>query len=302
MKLIIPMAMTDATLAASNVTEDDADEWDAGTTYATAEQVIVLATHKVYESAAGSNLGYDPTTDDGTWWFEVGATNRWKAFDQKLADPVTKAGTVTYRVTVDSLVTGIAFFGLEASEIRVQVTDTGATETYDTTLSLVDDSEIVDWFSFFTTELDSYQTQALFVDLAAYVGYAIDLTIGDGIGTVEVGQIVLGRVVTLGTTLEDTTVGLTSFSTKEQDTFGNWTIVPRAKSDPVNYRFSMPATGAARTQRWLNSRRDAPTVYFASEDIIKNYGVMTYGLFQDYEIPLRKAGVSIVNLEIEGLT
>ncbi|WP_353474781.1 hypothetical protein PVT71_14525 [Salipiger sp. H15] len=302
MKIIAPIAITDAILVASNIAEDDHAEWDSGTAYGAGDSVIVLATHKVYESVQAANSAHDPTTDDGTWWFEVSATNLWKAFDRRLADQVENSGTITYRLDAGELVTGIAFFNLDAASVRIQVTSNAAVETYDKTVELVDDSDIVDWFSFFTTALDNYVQEALFVDLAAYPEYTIDITIGDGTGTAKVGQIVIGKVLKLGDALEGTTIGLTSYSTKEVDDFGSWTIVPRAKSDPVNFDFAMPASGAGRVKRILNSLRDTPAVYFAGESLVSTHGAMTYGFFQDYEIPLKKAGVSIVQLEIEGLT
>ena len=302
MKVIAPIAITEAILADSNVGEGDNPAWDAGTTYAAGARVNVLSTHKVYESAQGANQGHDPTTDDSTWWIEVGATNRWKSFDQRLGDQVQNAGTISYSLTAPSLVTGIAFFNMAAAQVRVQVTDAASNETFDVTRSLVDATEIVDWFSFFTTDIDGFVTEALFTGLAAYPGYTIDITIGSGAGIARAGQIVLGKVVQLGDTLEGTTIGLTSFSTKQVDEFGSCTIVPRAKSDPVNFDFAMPASGAGRVKRVLNSLRDTPAVYYADESLIADLGAMTYGLFKDYEIPLRKAGVSIVQLEIEGLT
>lgn len=303
MKVIAPIAMTDAQLAASNVSEDDYPEWDASTTYSAGDSVIVLSAHKVYESVQGSNLDNDPTTDDGTWWTEVGATNRWRAFDGVIGSKTSRSGTISYEIEPARLTTGLAFFGLSAAQIRVQVEDDGspATETYDKTMNLVDDSDIVDWFTFFTTDLDQFQTEALFTGVPGYAGHRITITIGDGTGTAEVGEIAFGRVAALGDTLEGTEIGLRSFSTKEQDSFGNWNIVSRAKSDPVDFTFAMSAADAGRVKRVLTSLRDTPAVYFADESLTK-YGAITYGLFQDYTIPLVNRGFSIVNLEIEGLT
>ncbi|MHC9235019.1 hypothetical protein ACX9MO_05180 [Pseudooceanicola sp. 502str34] len=109
MRIISPITVTESLLTDTNLTEDDHDEWDVSTTYSAEDRVIVLSTHKVYESVSGSNLGYDPTTDDGTWWIEVSATNKWKAFDLRLSDQAENAGTITYEITAASLITGIAF-------------------------------------------------------------------------------------------------------------------------------------------------------------------------------------------------
>lgn len=301
MKLIKPITMTDAQISASNIAETDAPEWSAGTTYAQGDNVILLSTHKLYESQINSNLGNDPATDDGTNWLEISATNRWKAFDGKLADQVSNSGSITYEIVPATKVSGIAFFNSEAAEIRVQISDESAVLVYDSTQQLVDDSDIIDWYTAFTTELDGFDREALFGNLPALPNYQINITIGDGAGDVKVGEIALGNMVQLGITLEGTSLGLTSFSTKEQDDFGNWTIVNRAKSDPVDFIFAMNAGDAGRVRRVLSSLRDTPAVYFAHEELT-SYGAVVYGFFQDYDIPLRHHGVSIVNLEIEGLT
>lgn len=301
MKLIAPIAMSDAQLTASNLPEDDHATYNPATTYAEQTRVISTTTHRIYESVQNGNVG-NALTDTG-WWLNVGATNRWKPFDGVIADQASSAGAITYSITPNRLVSGIAMFGVDAAEVRVQVYDNSAmpVKIYDTTKSLVDDSDIIDYITFFTTDLVDIKSEALFVDLLAFPGYRIDITVGDGAGPAKVGEIVLGKLYQLGTPLEGTTIGLTSFSKKEQDTFGNWNIVKRAKSDPIDFQFAMKAGDSGRVKRVLNSVRDTPAVYFADETL-ESFGAQTFGLFQDYRIPLIRNGVSVVSLEIEGLT
>jgi len=304
MKVIKPIPMTDGQLISSNVAEDDYAEWDVSTTYAADDFVISTTTHRVYKSVQGSNLGNDPTTDDGTWWTDWTATNRWKAFDQVIADQVSNSGTIQYVIQPANRVTGLAFLNLEAAEVTVTVTDDAspANTVYDETFSLVDDSAIIDWLTLFTVDLSGELTDTLLVtDFLAFPTYEITITIGDGIGTARVGEVVFGAVTKLGETLVGTTIGLTSFSPKERDDFGNFKIVPRGKSDPVDFQFAMPFRDAGRVKRYLDRIRDTPAFYFA-DDNLTSLGAQTYGFFREYEIPLASAGVSIVTLEIEGLT
>ncbi|WP_197919310.1 ACT domain-containing protein [Thiosulfatihalobacter marinus] len=302
MKIISPITMTDAILTSSNVPETDYDEWDVSTTYATGDYVISTSSHKVYQSAVSSNLGNDPTTDDGSNWTEISSTNRWKAFDSTISDQVSKSGSITYSISPASLVTGIAFFGLDASEVRVQVFDTEspANEIFDTTTSLVDTGEIVDWFTFFTTDLTDYDTEAQFVGIPAYAGYQIDITVGDGTGTAKVGLIALGRVIEIGKTLDGTSVGITDFSIKEQNDFGILSIVERGFADKTSFQFSLPTDDVRRVKRVLTSLRATPAVYFADEDLTQ-MGATVFGYYDDFEIPLSAGGVSIATLEIKGL-
>ena len=304
MKLIAPITVTNSVLSASNVTEDDYAVWASGTTYSSGTRVIVIGTtHKVYESVQSANTGNDPTTDDGTWWLEISATNRWKAFDQKLADTVSNSGTITYTLIPSSLVTGIAFLNINAPQVRVQVFEDVSpnTEIYDVTQSLVDDTVIVDWFTFFTSDLTIYDTEALFIGLPGYTGYEIDITIGDGTGTPTVGQIVLGKVEELGFTTDGTQIGIEDFSTKGRDDFGNAIITERAFADETTFNFSLFSADARRIKRILSNLRATPAVYFADEDLIR-YGTTVYGFFQDFSIPLSTGNLSFANLEIEGLT
>jgi len=131
MDIIKPVTVTNSILTSSNVTEDDYDEWSSSTTYADGDKVIVIGTtHKVYESLVGSNTNNNPTTDDGTNWLELGATNRWKAFDQKIADQVSNTDSITYQFNdANSNITSLSMFGLDGTSCNVTVTDADLVDT-----------------------------------------------------------------------------------------------------------------------------------------------------------------------------
>lgn len=300
MKVIYPVALTDATLDASNVAETDYSAWDVGTAYTTGNNVIVTTgVHKVYEAVTGGT-GHDPTTDDGTYWIEVGATNRWKAFDGFIADQVSNSGTITYSIIPTGVVTGIAFFGLSATSVRVQVTDTTPTVIYDQTVDLVDGTGVVDWFTFFTEAL-VYDTEALLIDLPCYAGYTLDITISAGAGTAKVGQIVFGRVINLGETVDGTRPGYKSYSVKSTDAFGRTSFVQRAIADRVEFIFVGPTADQRRIGRVVKELDTLPAVWFADADMIA-FGVMVYGVPSAYSAPLSAGGTTFFTLEIEGQT
>jgi len=131
MDIIKPVTVTNDILTSSNVTEDDYGVWASGTTYADGDNVIVIGTtHKVYESLVGSNVGNDPTTDDGTNWLELSATNRWKAFDQKIAAQVSKLDNIQYQFNdANSNITALSMFGLSGTTCNVTVTDADLVDT-----------------------------------------------------------------------------------------------------------------------------------------------------------------------------
>jgi hypothetical protein len=491
MKVIPPLPMTNAVIAASNVTEDDFPQWDISTSYGLGDKVIVIGTtHKVYESAQGSNIGNDPTTDTGVYWIELGATNRWKAFDGRVSDVVTSTGTITYSFTPSATITGLAFLGLNAGSVKVSVTDSSvarrnlfaataefedntrwswlgiasvtdgaaanpidgaltadkliedtstgahrvqrnvsmtagsvylmslyakaaerdeirlqmnagafagqinatfnlstlavsatsaftegfgieaagdgwfrvwvwatatttaspallivignagstnytgdgsgilvygpqvevitgsvfvpsryqyvspssvhATDTFLEVRSLVDNSAVPDWFDYYFGDI-AFDSEAIFEGVPGYTTATVSVEIDAGAGTAEVGQIVLGRVATLGQTLEGSRLGIRDFSFKDFDAFGRAQIVERRFARNVDFSFAMPASDARRVDRTLASLRATPAVYYA-DAAIPQYGAIAFGFFRDFDIPLQHQGKSFVTLEIEGLT
>lgn len=308
MKIIAPIAITNDVLDSSNVSEDDYAEWESGTTYAAEDRVIVIGTtHKIYESAQGSNTGNNPVTDDGTWWIEVSATNRWKAFDDRLSDQVTNTDTIEYTLTMPSNATGIALFGLEGSSLNVTVTD-GANEVYNEGFDIVDTSDITNWLEYFTTDLTTSFVNTIILSIPGYKGNVVEVTISGATDAsiVKLGEIAIGYVEALGTTEYGTQLSILDFSTKESDTFGNFTIVERTFQDEVNFKFYLETGRANKVKRILSERRAKPTVYFS--DFIKGSscpcsttGAFAYGYYEDFDIPLTGPSLSFATLEARGL-
>lgn len=296
MRVIEPMTITDAVLTASNVPETDHAAWDVATAYTTGQRVILTSTHRVYEAIAAST-GQNPATDDGTYWLEVGATNRWKAFDGRISDQTSRAGGVTYTLAPGEIVDGMALFGLDAASVRLVVKDSVAATVYDQTLQIVDRTEAVDWFSWFFDPI-TFDTEALFTGFPGFVGNSLEITVSSG-GTAKVGQIVTGRINVLGTTLEGTTVGYVDFSRKERDDFGRPVIVQRDVADRTEFQFSFPPEDTRRVKRVAARLRATPAVYFAG-DVGAGFGATVFGFNAGLDVPLT-AGACFATMEIEGL-
>lgn len=301
MQIIKPVTVTDSILTSSNITEDDYAQWAVGTTYNVGDKVIVLSTHRIYESLVGSNLGNDPTTDDGTNWLNIGATNRWKAFDQKIGDPVTNLNTIEYVLSdADSNVTSVALFGLEGISANVTVTDDTEGEVYNQTVSLIDNRNIVDWYTYFFEE-QVQREQALFLDIPPYVGSDVDVTVTAATGeTAELGQLVLGFLSNIGTTSYGTAISIEDFSRKETDAFGNFIVVERAFAQLADFDVQFETANARKIQRTLASLRATPVVYIGSPDTA--YGTTIYGFYRRFDLTLEGPSLSFGAIEVEGLT
>lgn len=300
MKLIEPMPVTDAALRASNIVEDDHPVWDVGGNYDQGDLVMLGAPHhQIFESAQSGNQGQNPSSSDGTWWLDVSKTNRWKAFDLKIADAATRVGTITYSIVPTQLVTGIAFFGLNAGSVRVRVLDDTGVEIFDRSVDLVDETDVIDWFSFAFGGI-VYDTEALITGLPGYTGFQIEISINAASGAAKVGQIVLGVVHELGVSMGGTSIGIQDFSSKTRDDFGNATIIERAFVDETRFQFALNTQDARRVKRILSRVRARPAVYFLDDDTVE-FGATVFGFFQDFDIPLQTGSTSYATLEIEGL-
>lgn len=304
MKMIAPMTVTDSNLLSSNVPETDAPVWLIGTTYILGAEVMVLSVHKVYRSARAGNSGNHPVTDDGTNWIELGATNRWRVFDKKIRNLTEQLDEITYEIIPETTVTGIGFLSLGAAYIKVEVFDSSDVLLYTRELNRYESVSIIDYYTFFTTDFSLEDVaDAVFSDVLGYADNRIVITIRaeNPAASVFVGQLVLGTVYTLGETLTGTSIGIRDFSIKGSDIFGNSIIVERPFADTVNFNFALDPNNARRVRNLLARQRAIPSLYFAGEET-SQMGTQSYGIFQDFEIPLTSHQVCYASLKVEGLT
>tara|TARA_R110000822_G_scaffold3317_1_gene14747 strand:+ start:3712 stop:4959 length:1248 start_codon:yes stop_codon:yes gene_type:complete len=415
MQIIKPVTVTNAILTSSTVPETDYAEWNAASTYAVGDKVIVIGvTHKIFESLTAGNINQNPVGGDGTQWLTLGATNRWKAFDQKIADQVIKQDSINYVFgSYNSNVTSLALFNLLGISTNVTVTDAdllnttyaitvatgtrydgstgnvfvfdassrptvtfrrgntyiftqsassnvghqiairqtsgtawtsgvtttgtlgtdsvttfvvpnnapdglqyycvthginmgnditvkGAGEVYNTTVSLIDNRNIVDWFTYFFEDQVQKET-AQFIDIPPYRNAAISVTVTANTGEdAKLGQIVFGYLTDIGATTYGTSISIEDFSRKETDAFGNFIVVQRAFSQLADFDVEFETPNARRIQRTLAGLRAVPVVYIGSNDTA--YGTTIYGFYRRFDLTLETPSLSFGAIEVEGLT
>jgi hypothetical protein len=270
LRLIQPVTITPAVLTGTNVPETDYPEWALGTSYAAGARVIKAATHRVYESAVAANLSNDPASG-ATQWLEVGPTNRWAMFDQALGTATSRAGgiEVSFEDTVG--VGAMALLDVAASTVRVR-----APAGYDRTLSAASGS---------TTFLDLPKTPGQII---------VTIT---GPGQVSVGTLLMGKLVALGVTEASPTAGITDFSRKEADDFGEVTLLERAWAKRMQVRALIRTDAIDAVTGRIASVRARPSLWLADELESLNL----YGFFKDASVELGE-GVSVLSLTVEGLS
>lgn len=267
--LVQPVIMTDFTLIETNVLENDYPAWALGTTYGAGARVIKTVTHRVYESVAAGNIGNDPAGLTGHW-IDVGPTNRWAMFDQALGTVTSRAGSIV--VTVDAgPATALALLDVVGATARVQTTG------YDVTLPVTDGT-------------------ITFLDLPG-IDANIIVTVA-GTGTVSVGTLLVGNIVTLGVTAESPSAGITDFSRKEVDDFGDATVVERSWAKRMSARSLIDTDALDLVANRIAAVRAVPALWIGDDG---TDALTVFGFFKDFSIEVGKT-VSTLSLSIEGLS
>lgn len=299
MKIIAPVRIAPGQMVSSSIPETDHPEWSAITTYAAADRVIVSATHKIYE-ALSSNVGKHPASNPGEW-LDLGATNRWRAFDEKVGSVSSSLGQIGFTLT-PGIVNALALLNIgNASTARVRMIDANEGVVYDRTLSLYDPSNVVDWWTYFFEPI-RLKTISITLDLPAYRAAQIEVTLmGGPTETVSLGACIVGRLheyVALGGTHMGASVGIQDYSRKERDAWGNVAIVERAFSKRARWSLMLAASDVDVLQERLAALRATPAVYIGSE---RYASTILYGFFRDFDVVIAYPDYSECSIEIEGL-
>lgn len=305
MRIIKPIDITPVNLTYSDLAETDAPLWTAGT-YTLNEQRIY--DHRVYKVIVSSTtdrpdvgVAADPPT-----WQDLGATNRYKMFDESIS--TQSYGGLTgadfswgfaVEITPGTVTNALAFFNLtDALEIAVKVTDPTEGVVFDETFPLLDNSEVDDWYSYFFEEIQQ-RTDLVIDTLPAYGTSTIRVafTGTPGIG-VYVGEMVVGKVRDLGVTNFGTSVSIQDYSVKTTDEFGNVVITQRAYSKRADYDVTLETAQVGYVQKLLAELRTVPTVYIGDED---REETVVYGFYKSFNIVLSTPSISDCSIEVEGL-
>lgn len=300
MKIIRPMTIDDTALISSDVPETDYTAWAVGTTYALNDYVRVVAAnlHKVYQSVSASNIGHNPTTDDGTNWIDAGSTNRWKMFDQSTGSQTTQSSDITVSLQAVGRVDSLVLLNLSGSSVRITMTDAVDGVVYDETHSLVSDSGITDWYAYFFEPIERLSELAV-TDMPPYANAVLGVAITAAGETVKCGACITGLSKDIGGTQYGATVGIQDFSVKTTDTFGNYDIVERAFSKSAEFTVWVPGQYTSQLQNLLAQYRATAIVYIGS-DLYD--ATIVYGFYKDFSIEIPYQDFSVCTIQLEGLT
>lgn len=292
MQIIRPMAVTPENLLSSDV-DPTAPDYDVGDTYDKGE--IVQSDSKEYESLQDANTGHALTETD--WWLLRGADNEWRMFDGALNSQTSNPESITVEIQGEGIVDSFALLNLNAQSVQITLTDAVDGLVFDQTYSLLDNSAVVDWFSYFF-EPFRRTTDLTVLGSTLYRNAVVWIQLLEPDGVARIGECVMGQGRTIGQTGMGARLGILDFSRKERDQFGNVEILQRDYSRTGGFDVLIDNATLNATLNLVAELRATPLVWIPAAQ----YASATiYGFFRDAEVVVAYPNHSLVNLQIEGL-
>lgn len=297
MKLIRPTTITPAMVTACNVPETDQTAWSSGTSYVIGNRC--LYEHKIYYCLVNNSNAQPDINTTGTTpkWLDEGYDNRWQMFDAVVGSQTSQATSITVTV-VPGLIDSIAFLDVEADTISITMTDPVEGDVYTETLDMVSKGSIVDGYTYFFEPI-IMDDAAVLLGVPAYGSASIAITISNPGSTAKIGSLIFGTQKDLGATKYSPTIGITDYSKKTTDDFGNVTVVQRAYTKRMSCELLLDNSAVDDLQRTLAGYRSTPLVWVGADDQFSS--MIIYGFYKSFEITIPYPNNSVCNIEVEGL-
>lgn len=292
MKLIRAADITQDMVTTSAV--ETASLWSSGTTYNASDTVYKGI--RLYESVAGSNLNHDPESTTG-YWLDIGPINPMAMFDNVISTTTTDTDVLEVTIDFTGRVDSIYLGNVSAATVNIVIMD-GVTEVYNETVTMSSTSAIEDWYGYFFEDIVR-EEEVLFLDLPNVLDPSITLTFTDTGATVYCGHLVAGTILEVGGTVYGASYGITDYSRKEQDQFGNWSITPRGFSKRGSFRVFIENDNITNVFQTLSQYRATPVMVIGSSIYSPTF---IFGLLKDWSIEISYPSHSIATIEMEGLT
>jgi len=292
MQVIIPTYITDATLISTDLSEtgEGYPEWAADVLYAYLQRVVIttIGIHGIYECTwPNDNINRYPPDNLGgetPYWRYVSKTNPWKLFDQIVA-PDRAESVVGDPITVEITpgeIDSIAIMNVDCTSITIVMTDPDDGVVYNETY----------------TPAMPENWNAIYTDLPSYPAATLEVTIDNGAASTIVGELIVGKVRTIGTAKYGVGVNLIDFSQKEADDFGNFSILERIYSKRLDVPFLMPTATHDGILRLLEKYRSVPLVWIVSNLYSTT---IAYGFYRDIQLSIPSPSVVECSVTIESL-
>ncbi|UAL09101.1 hypothetical protein [Caulobacter segnis] len=244
------------------------------------------------------NKAHDPTTDDGTWWIDVGPTNRWAMFDLLRNTGTTTTSPLTVSITPGQRVDSIGVVGMVADAVTVTVKVAGST-VYTASADLLN-RPTSGWYDYFFGAFRYRQEFARF-DLPPYTDAVVTITLTKANDDVTCGGVVLGSSVYLGRTLHEAESDALNFSKIDRDDFGTATLVPRRSVPRTVQSLRCKKSDVDRILQLRDDLNAVPALWSGLDDQDSGYfsALLIVGVYKRFTITMDQPEDALISLELE---
>ena len=286
MRVIYPITVTPAVLVSSSIPDETTyPAFAAGTTYTTGDRVI-LDGQAVYECLSVGVVGTLPLSD--AEWVIVRPTNRWAMFDQLPSTSHQQSAALTITLAVPA-VGDVMLLGVVAASVTVTLPDVTRTVT-----------------------LASGAEQSVYSTGLGPAGGNLTITIQPRLAEISVGvsslslsvaEILVGTVIDLGETQLGAGVGISDYSTRTIDEYGNASFVRRGYSGFLQAQFILDRDDADLVLDTITALRAVPCVWIGS---LHYQCAVIYGYYREASMEIREnhaaCTMRIESLAVDTLT
>lgn len=303
MRVIPPLAVTDATLVSHSVSETDYAAWVSGAAHALGDRRIRLATHSVYECVMAHSAVATLPENDSTRWLRVGPTNRWRGFELQSNAGTSGPSPLSFKLQPGKRMDAVALFGLKADSVRVVVRDTAAANAvvFDQTASL--STRVVrDMYEYLYAPFTFRQSTVL-LQLPPIATAEVEVILTRGSGDCSYQVFVHGMAQFLGHMQYDAQSHVMPFSRYERDEFGQATLLKRKAIPKMSARLVMTKQSFALCLALREQLESVPCAWLGVEQPADGYfeGYALFGIFRGWSQKNTWVTDATADIELEGM-
>ena len=233
-------------------------------------------------------------------WKRLGKINKWAMFDKRQGTQTIDVDEIDITLAVTSVIDSLVLLNIEASRVDITATDAVEGVVYDKTIALINNENVIDWYTYFFTEIQAL-TEVVKLDIPPFSNLSLNVKLyNDVLGSdVAFGELIVGTQKFIGFTQLATSIGIDDFSRKEYNQeLDYFEIENRSFIKRATFDIQLNTSDITRVQRLLASVRATPTIYIGEETI---GALVLYGFYRNFDINFSSPSLSSCSLEVEGL-
>lgn len=293
--LVEPFTIDQTNLVSTTAVQIET-EWDIGTTYNTEDRVAYE--DNVYQSLVDSNTGNQPDTSPTEWAF-VSVTNPYKMFDSVGSTFTTGSAPMEW-VFDDDRIDTMALLELSGiNTVRIQAYNAIEGTYYDRTFDIEDSTAVMDWYDYFFSPINLQDTLVV-TDIPPITNSRYTITADNESGSsISVGSFIAGKRTEFGFTEYNAKIGITDYSRKNVDEFGNVVLTRRKFAKNMDVKIAMDTSLVDAVAKRLADVRSTIVLWIAAAN---SYDSLTiFGYYQDFSIDIAFPELAYCTLDIEGV-